>query len=175
LSRREARWSEILGNFGVFPITLNPGKIHVIGELLSRAPHVIHSLDQTSAVLNSTEVPYFDGSEILKHYEDDQFFELWSELYAMNGRIMDRVKGNWKECSCYLSRTRMDANFIRDKCVFREDSLRAFFKLLMTQKLVVISDWQRRCPDSPELSSILMALSRKLFRLMFKNIILICH
>jgi hypothetical protein len=23
-----------------------------------RAPHVIHSLDQTSAVLNSTEIPY---------------------------------------------------------------------------------------------------------------------
>jgi hypothetical protein len=25
-------------------------------------------------VLNSTEVPYFDRSEILKNYEDDQFF-----------------------------------------------------------------------------------------------------
>jgi hypothetical protein len=46
----------------------------MIEELLSRAPHVINSLNQTSAVLNSTELPYFDRSEILKHYEDDQFF-----------------------------------------------------------------------------------------------------
>lgn len=74
LSRREARWSEILGNFGVFPITMKPGKIHVLGDSLSRAPHVINSSDETSAVLNSTEVPYFDRSEILKNYEDDQFF-----------------------------------------------------------------------------------------------------
>ena len=37
LSRREARWSETLGNFGVFPITLKPGKIHVLGDTLSRA------------------------------------------------------------------------------------------------------------------------------------------
>jgi hypothetical protein len=66
LSRREARWSEILGNFGVFPITLKPGKIHVLGDSLSRAPHVINSSDETSSVLNSTEIPHFDRSEILK-------------------------------------------------------------------------------------------------------------
>jgi hypothetical protein len=74
LSRREARWSEKLGNFGVFPITLKPGKIHVLGDSLSRAPHVINLSDETSAVLNSTEIPHFDRSEILKNYDDDQFF-----------------------------------------------------------------------------------------------------
>ena len=38
-SRREARWLETLGNFGIFPITLKPGKILVLGDTLSRAPH----------------------------------------------------------------------------------------------------------------------------------------
>jgi RNase H-like domain found in reverse transcriptase len=31
-SRREARWSEILGHFGVFPITLKPGKNTCVGR-----------------------------------------------------------------------------------------------------------------------------------------------
>ena len=34
LSRREARWLGTLGNFGIFPITLKPGKIHVLGDVL---------------------------------------------------------------------------------------------------------------------------------------------
>jgi hypothetical protein len=69
-----ARWSEILGNFRDFPITLKQGKNQVLGDSLSQAPHVIHSFDQTSAVLISTEVHNFDRSESLKHYEDEQFF-----------------------------------------------------------------------------------------------------
>ena len=40
LSRRAARWSETLGNFGLFPITLKPGKIQVLGDTLSRALHM---------------------------------------------------------------------------------------------------------------------------------------
>jgi hypothetical protein len=46
----------------------------VLGDSLSRAPHVLTSSDETSAELNSTEVPYFDRSEIVTKYEDDQFF-----------------------------------------------------------------------------------------------------
>lgn len=38
LKRREARWIETLGNFGIFPMTLKLGKIHVLGDTLSRAP-----------------------------------------------------------------------------------------------------------------------------------------
>ena len=41
MSRKEARWLETLGNFGIFPINLKPGKIHVLGDVLSRAPHIM--------------------------------------------------------------------------------------------------------------------------------------
>jgi RNase H-like domain found in reverse transcriptase len=74
LSRREARWSEILGNYGIFPITIKPGKIHVLGDALSRAPHVMSSSDETSVVVNTTEIPHFDQSDIVRNYEADQFF-----------------------------------------------------------------------------------------------------
>jgi hypothetical protein len=73
LSRREARWSEILGNYGIFPITMKPGKVHVLGDVLSRAPHVMNSSDETSAVVNTTEIPRFDRSDIVRNYEADQF------------------------------------------------------------------------------------------------------
>ena len=42
MSRKESRWLETLGNFGIFPINLKPGKIHVHGDVLSRAPHIMN-------------------------------------------------------------------------------------------------------------------------------------
>ena len=65
LSRREARWLETLGNFGIFPITLKPGKIHVLGDTLSRAPH---------ASMNSVEILSANVEEITDNYENDQVF-----------------------------------------------------------------------------------------------------
>lgn len=71
LSRREARWSETHGNFGVFPITLKPGKIHMLGDTLSRAPHA--SIDD-DPVVNDVEVPYIQFYDVISEYENDQFF-----------------------------------------------------------------------------------------------------
>ena len=82
LSRREARWLEILGNFGIFPITLKPGKIHVLGDALSRAPHA-----KVNATVNDVEVPYIEFSNIINGYEDDQFF----------GPILRAMKGEFPE------------------------------------------------------------------------------
>ena len=70
LSRREARWIETLGNFGVFPITLKPGKIHVLGDTLSRAPHA----DYDDVNVNDVEVPFIEFEDVISGYEDDQFF-----------------------------------------------------------------------------------------------------
>lgn len=55
MSRKEARWLEKLGNFDIFPITLRPGKIHVLGDLLLRARYV-HNGDLSSATVNDVEV-----------------------------------------------------------------------------------------------------------------------
>lgn len=70
LSRREARWIETLGNFGVFPITLKPGKIHVLGDVLSRAPHA----EDADIKVNDVEIPYIEFDDVISGYEDDQFF-----------------------------------------------------------------------------------------------------
>ncbi len=74
LSRREARWLETLGNFGIFPINLKPGKIHVLGDTLSRAPH---------ASVNVLEVLNIDIDDIIGGYEDDKFY----------GAILKGLKG----------------------------------------------------------------------------------
>ncbi len=75
-SPKESRLLEPLGNSGIFPITLNPRKIHVFGDALSRAPHTfvnvlevmkIHSEDQT----NSYESEKFCEA-ILKSSNADQ-------------------------------------------------------------------------------------------------------
>ena len=71
LSRKEARWLETLGNFGIFPITLKPGKIHVLGDVLSRAPHVITG---RNASFSNIEVPEINFEDIVTRYDDDQFF-----------------------------------------------------------------------------------------------------
>ena len=65
LSRKEARWLETLGNFGIFPISLKPGKIHVLGDTLSRAPH---------AKTNQLEILHIDLECITKGYESDKLF-----------------------------------------------------------------------------------------------------
>lgn len=39
LSRREASWISLLRNFGIFPITLKKGYLHVLGDAPSRIPH----------------------------------------------------------------------------------------------------------------------------------------
>jgi hypothetical protein len=53
---------------------MKPGNIHVLGDALSRAPHVMTSSVETSAVVNKTEIPRFYRYDILRNYEADQFF-----------------------------------------------------------------------------------------------------
>ena len=74
LSRREARRLEVLCNFGIFPITLKPGKIHVLGDTFLRAPH---------ASVNVLQVINIDLDDKTYVYEDDNFYE--PELKMMRG------------------------------------------------------------------------------------------
>jgi hypothetical protein len=53
---------------------------------------VLKSSDETSALLNSTEVPYFDRSEIFRKYEDDQFFG--PSVRAMRNEWPEHENGN---------------------------------------------------------------------------------
>ena len=94
---------------------MKPGKIHVLGDSLSRAPHVISSSDETSAVLNAAEVPHFDRSEIVKNYESDQFFgpvvramrDVWPENVVARKQIERMLQYFEKEkdgCLMYQGR-----------------------------------------------------------------------
>jgi len=85
LSRREARWLETLGNFGIFPITLKQGKIHVLGDALSRAPHVAKPDSDLDVSFNTVEIPEFQLDSIIGHYEEDQF--LGPIVKAMDGEL----------------------------------------------------------------------------------------
>lgn len=81
LSRREARWLETFGNFGIFPINLKPGKIHVLGDTLSRAPQLL---------INDLEVLKIDP-EVLLSYEEDEFYG--PLLKVMEGKnLQDGIK-----------------------------------------------------------------------------------
>lgn len=38
---REERWLETLGKFGMFLMNLKSGKMHILGDFSSKAPHVL--------------------------------------------------------------------------------------------------------------------------------------
>ena len=86
MSRKEARWIETLGNFSIFPITLMPGKIHVLGDVPSRAPHVL-SGNSSCLKVNDVEVLSADFEDFIPNCEEDQFF----------GPIVKAMNGDWPE------------------------------------------------------------------------------
>lgn len=84
ISSRESRWLETLGNFAIIPITLKPGKIHTLGETLSRAPDANYD-----ASWNDVEVPFICFEDYVVIYEDNQFFR----------PIIEALRGDWPKTS----------------------------------------------------------------------------
>ena len=82
LSRREARWIETLGNFEIFPITLELGKVHVLGDTLSRAPHI--NVNDIEAMTPSLDF-------ITDGYKEDQFYGTLFKVLN-NDVLEDHVK-----------------------------------------------------------------------------------
>ena len=72
LSRREARWLEILFEFGIFPITLKKGSIHVLGDALSRIEHG-HEYVQAQNISSMNWDPKTDDS-FQNNLEKYQYF-----------------------------------------------------------------------------------------------------
>lgn len=73
LSLREARWLELFSQFGITKMSLKPGKVHFLSDVLSRAPHVISS---------TLQIGHFEVSQASlqlgfeKHYKHDHLFGL---------------------------------------------------------------------------------------------------
>jgi len=63
----------LLSQFNISKVNLKPGRVHVLGDVLSRAPHVMNetSLDINNAQASSAPVVRMDFAE---HYDGDQFF-----------------------------------------------------------------------------------------------------
>lgn len=68
MTRREARWLDFLSQFNITAITLRKGRIHVLGDALSRAPHAPVTLSNTEALNFSLPENLSDS------YEADQTF-----------------------------------------------------------------------------------------------------
>lgn len=72
MSRKEARWLDLLSQFNISRISLKAGKVHVLGDVLSRAPQVVkdaryltNNMMASSANLNL---------EFENDYTNDQMF-----------------------------------------------------------------------------------------------------
>lgn len=70
LNRKEARWLDLLAQFGIKKINLKPGRVHVLGDVLSRAPHVMEEMTLNNVTVSGLASP-FDFS---MDYESDQLF-----------------------------------------------------------------------------------------------------
>lgn len=82
LNRREARWLDILASFNIREINLVRGKIHVLGDSLSRIP------DRLSIqTLQCSPPSLLDLRDIVCRYESDQQF----------GPIFAALHGQWPE------------------------------------------------------------------------------
>lgn len=68
LNRREARWIDLCARFGINQIDLKPGRVHVLGGVLSRAPHVMEENVLHNVNLCGAEYPFDFEAE----YEHEQ-------------------------------------------------------------------------------------------------------
>lgn len=73
LSRREARWLDFLGQFGITHLTLIRGRVHVLGDVPSRAPHAPTSHPTVNNI--NFEVPMLElPDDFRDNYQHDLIF-----------------------------------------------------------------------------------------------------
>lgn len=135
LSRLEARWLETLGNFVVFPINVKQGKIQVLGDVLSRAPH---------AGVNDVDIPFI--------YFDDDFSDL--EEYQLFRPIVRAMKDEWptdqrqssrlRNCFTFSRRNGRDSH-IKENLASHEIVYPTFSGSLITHNLQILSSSKRLC------------------------------
>lgn len=81
LSRREARWLDFLAQFSITKLALKPGRLHVLGDALSRIPHKPPQVQVSNVQAVSVQPP--PGFE--DNYEADAVF----------GPIIRAFRGDW--------------------------------------------------------------------------------
>lgn len=87
INRREARWLEVLANFNISAMNLKPGKLHILGDALSRIPDM--------AILGNLEThgDIIDGEMFSGDWEDYESDQLFGPIYrALNGEFPEDEK-----------------------------------------------------------------------------------
>ena len=69
----------LLSQFGILKMNLKPSRIHVLGDVLCRAPHVMP--EDTLDVNNMNVAVVFLNLDFSRQYEKDQLF--WPILKAL--------------------------------------------------------------------------------------------
>lgn len=74
INRKEARWLDLLSQYNICQVNLIPGRIHVLGDVLSRAPHIM----KENIELSNLELSYLNGNYVSQFIEGkytmDQLF-----------------------------------------------------------------------------------------------------
>eukprot|EP00171_Calliarthron_tuberculosum_P016938 IDg16938t1 len=95
LSRREAGWIEIFSNFGIFPITLEKGRIHVLGDAMSRAPHTSDNLNIDISNITTLLATVHSLPEYSENLSIDQHFgPILKKLKEGNEFVNSRYKSS---------------------------------------------------------------------------------
>lgn len=91
LSSREARGLEFLSQFGITKLTLEKGRVQVLGDALSQEPHASRSSEIKFRNLRSMSVQFSNGYR--KTIETDQTYgPIWRALHGS----MPRDKIQWE-------------------------------------------------------------------------------
>ena len=72
MNRKEARRLYLLAQFGIFKVNLKPGRIHVLGDALSRAPHIMEQQDIRIRKMEASHITF--RLNFKDQYVNDQFF-----------------------------------------------------------------------------------------------------
>lgn len=82
LSRLEARWLDLFAHFGITEVTLKDGKVHVLGDALSRIPHQRAIVETENVTALALSLP----NGFTENYECDAAFG--TIFRAMNGELL---------------------------------------------------------------------------------------
>lgn len=73
MSRKEGKWPDLFAQFGDTKIVLHLGRVHVLGGVILRAPHVLSPELKTRTLSASETILDLNVGE---HYENNQVFRL---------------------------------------------------------------------------------------------------
>ena len=158
LSRKECRWLDLLSQFGITKINLKPGRTHVLGDALSRAPQVVGE-GTDSLTLENLEVSRVSLSfNFPENYPNDQLFgPIWQAIHCTfpsNKVSQDRINrilhlfSEKDRLLMYEDKVCVPRKFVRDLLYHAHDSrLGGHFAVGKTLSRLERYHWKNKTRD----------------------------